>query len=413
MISRKKIIAGWVILLALVPVLNIAQQADSVEVIDSLVNVLVRERRNWNDASEKLIEFGKPAVDPLIEVLTDQSLPEWPRRKAAFTLRDIPSERIVGPCIHIFQDTLEPVALRIDACRTLKGKDVSQYSHIFMEASNHENPFIRLVAMQRLWALGGDPAKIVSMRGIKDEHNLVRRSAYEYITRLPDYSVNQLLIQGLFDEDWYVREYIFNELKAGNREVSGYLEDIILNPANDESIRWSAISILRQAEYYQNVHLFIKMLHDPSWMIRNETVLALSRRSEFIKWEDLIGEFEALKPDIQYSIYLLIGRLGPEASISWLTDKLNDPENGWMAAMALGLSRTGESIGPLTEGLKDPDTKKRQACLWALTQIHPENLLEIITPSLSDNDPEVVRLAINALKKIGSSEAESVLLKLQ
>ena len=62
--------------------------------IDSLVEVLVRERRNWNEASRLLIATGELAVDPLLNIRSDKSIEEWPRRKAAFTLADIPSQRI-------------------------------------------------------------------------------------------------------------------------------------------------------------------------------------------------------------------------------------------------------------------------------------------------------------------------------
>ena len=57
--------------------------------IDSLVNVLVKERRQWNEASEKLIAIGEPSVDELTEVLIDKTRDSWVRRKAAMTLKGI------------------------------------------------------------------------------------------------------------------------------------------------------------------------------------------------------------------------------------------------------------------------------------------------------------------------------------
>jgi HEAT repeat protein len=390
-----------------------AQQTEPVEIVDSLVEVLVKERRNWNEASGMLIEIGEPAINPLIKVMTNQSLPEWPRRKAAYTLRDIPSQRIVPTCIRIFQDTLEPGHLRIAACRSLRGKDVSQYLDVFKEAFRDENPFIRLAAMPHILAQGGNQAWKISLQAIRDEHNLIRRSGYEYVAGSSHDSIDLVLCEGLFDKDWYVREFIFEQLKTQGRSVAGYIEKILRNPAYDESVRWSAISILRQIQSYGDIDLFVDMLYDPNWMIRNEAVLALIERFEFFEWNDLTGEFESQEPDIQYSILLLIGRIGSEASIPWILEKLNDPVNGWMSAIALGLSHANESIEPLTEGLKDPDTKKRQACLWALIQIKPENLIEIVTPYLRNEDPEMIRLAISALKMLETPEAKALLRSLQ
>jgi HEAT repeat protein len=295
----------------------------------------------------------------------------------------------------------------------LRGKDVSRYTNIFREAFRDENPYIRLAAMPHLLAQGGDQAWKISLQAIQDEHNLVRRSGYEYAAGSFHDSIEQVLCQGLFDGDWYVREFIFSQLQNQGRSVAGYLENIVRNPAYNESVRWSAISILRQIQSYRDIDLFADMLYDSNWMIRNEAILALSELGELFKWEDLTSEFESQKPDIQYSILLLIGRMGSEASIPWLLEKLTNPDHGWMSAVALGLSHAGEGVEPLTEGLKDPDMRKRQACLWALIQIRPDNLIGIITPYLKKEDPEMVRLAVSALKMLETPEAKALLQSLQ
>jgi HEAT repeat protein len=53
--------------------------------------------------------------------------------------------------------------------------------------------------------------------------------------------------------------------------------------------------------------------------------------------------------------------------------------------------------------------RKRQACIWALAQVKPENIVEKLIPFLKHNDPETVRLVISTSKQIGSAKAPAAL----
>jgi len=407
--KRNFLIAVSFIFLILLPLITEAQQGYSITYIDSLVNVLVNERRNWNEASRILIEIGEPAVESLLAVLSNKSLDEWPRRKAAMTLKYIPSQKIADPCIQIYCDTAEDINLRLNACRALRGKNIAKYENIFNEASNHENPYIRLAAMQQLWTMGSEQATNIAFKAIKDEHNIVRRAAYEYLSRFDNERVNQIFIEGLFEGDWYTREYIFTELKARGKAVSESLEGIVYKPEYNESIRWSALNILRYIKSYQKIELFFEMLLDPNWMLRNEAVLALYERSDSIPWNVFVDKFDTSGPGKKHLIIWYAGQKGSEASIPWLLDKLKEQGIGWMAAMALGMSGSEWAVDPLIEGLNDPDSRKRQACLWALTRIKPENAEKLFIPFLHNEDPELVRLAISALKQLGTQKANAAL----
>jgi HEAT repeat protein len=210
----------------LIPDILPGQEIDSIQYIDSLVEVLVRERRNWNEASRLLIDLGEPAVDPLLKILNDRSTGEWSRRKAAITLADIPAQRMAAPCIRICQDTTESMNLRIDAGRALKGKNISSYEKVFLEALQNENPFVRPVALRQLWHMGSGEALKIAFQAIRDEYNMVRRGGYEYLSQFDGASVNQAFLKGLFDMDWYVREYVFSELISRGETLTGSLEKI-------------------------------------------------------------------------------------------------------------------------------------------------------------------------------------------
>jgi HEAT repeat protein len=392
----------------LIPVILVAQQNDSIQYIDSLVEVLINERRNWNEASRLLMGAGDAAVGPLLEVITDKSIPEWPRRKVAFTLAEIPSQRVVEPCIHIFQDPEENINLRIDVSKALKGKDISSYENIFLEAAGDQNPFMRLAAIQKIWSIGSFQALKIAYKATQDNHNLIRRGGYEYLSRYEDDSVSQALLNGLFDKDWYVKAFIFTALIKRGETVARSLKKISENPEYGESIRWSALSILRKTDTCQDIEFFLNMLVQPGWMIRNEATLALYERKDSVHLIELISRVGSLDSSQKYSIFWLIGSMAAEGSIPWLEAQLKDPECGWMAAVALGLSHSEQASGPLIEGLKDPDNRKKRACLWALTHIGTGDG-NIYIPFLQDNDPELVRLALSGLNQLETSEAREAL----
>ena len=99
--------------------------------IDSLINVLVKERWQWNQASIRLQQIGEPAVDKLLNVLEDKSLDGWTRRKAAMTLTHIKSENKIKPCLNIFTDETEDISLRANACRALANVNIGKYEELF------------------------------------------------------------------------------------------------------------------------------------------------------------------------------------------------------------------------------------------------------------------------------------------
>ncbi len=347
--------------LMLIPLILAAQHNDSIQYIDSLVEVLINERRNWNEVSRLLIGAGDAAVDPLLDVITDKSIPEWPRRKVAFTLAEIPSQRIVEPCIRIFQDPEENMNLRISASRALKGKDISSYENLFLEAVGDQNPFMRLAAMQKIWSIGSYQALKIAYKATHDEHNLIRRGGYEYLSQYEDDSVSLALLNGLFDNDWYVRSFIFPALIKRGETVASLLKEISKDPEYGESIRWSALSILRQIDTFQDIKFFLKMLVQPSWMIRNEATLALYERKDLVQLNDLTSRVGSLDSSQRHSIFWLIGSMAKKGSVPWLEAQLKDPECGWMAAVALGLSLSEQASGPLIEGLKDPNNQKKKS----------------------------------------------------
>lgn len=396
---KKANLSLFLISLLALPVILRAQDNVPAQYLDSLVKVLVQERRNWNEASRLLIAAGDPAVNLLLEVLNDKNLEEWPRRKAAFTLADIPSQRIVPACILIFQDTTENRNLRIDVCRALRGKDITAHEKVFLNYVQDEDPFLRLAAMRQVWTLDSEEALEIAFQAVGDGYNLVRRGGYGYLSHRDGYTVDQTFLNGLMDPDWYVREFIFEELLTRADRLSGKLEEISQNPENDESIRWSAVMILRKDSTFQDIEYFFRMLSESDWMIRNEAVLALIHRKDLFTWEKAASRLNDFNDAGKYAIFWIIGRMGELGSVSWLGSKMKDPECGWMAAIGLGLTGLTCAEPFLIEGLKDPDINQKRACLWALNCLGIKDA-RLFIPFLNHEDPELARLATTGLQQM-------------
>jgi HEAT repeat protein len=190
-------------------------------------------------------------------------------------------------------------------------------------------------------------------------------------------------------------------------KLCGELEKIALNPEYDESIRWSAVMILRNNNSFRDIEFFFRMLAQPDWMIRNEGVLALISRKDLFTWEEAASRLENFNKEGKYSIFWLIGMIGDEGSVSWLESRMNDPECGWMAAVGLGLTGSDRAMKALIEGLKNQDINLKRACLWALACLGTQDA-GLFSPFLNHEDPELARLALTGMQRVGPSGTSGI-----
>lgn len=109
-----------------------------------------------------------------------------------------------------------------------------------------------------------------------------------------------------------------------------------------------------------------------------------------------------------------LGIIGSEESVAPVAERLRDPDSTvrWKAAHALEYIGSERAVGPLVKALNDSDSTVRWCAASALMQVGNEGAVEGLINALNDPDPEVRYHAASALGWIGSDRAVDPLLRL-
>ena len=256
---------------------NTAQNKEQKQ-IDSLITVLVKERRQWNDASEKLKLIGEPAVDELLEVLQDKSIDSWPRRKAAITLSGINAPEMITPCLNVFTDESEEISVRNNACRALLSTDLSGYEDLFIQCAKGNNQKLKNSCYQQLGQIGSDKAIDFLILEFDSANDMGKWIILHDIEKIDREDINHLFIKALDDNAWWMlNEYAHDVLIRKGEIVLSSLEQILNNEDNSDFLRWKAIWIIKDLETDKRNPILQKALIDKSWVVRNEAEVALNK----------------------------------------------------------------------------------------------------------------------------------------
>jgi WD40 repeat protein len=118
----------------------------------------------------------------------------------------------------------------------------------------------------------------------------------------------------------------------------------------------------------------ITALHDPSWHVRAEVVLALGKYREQAPVDLLIAALEDEDETVRATAASALGQLGERVPIECLVKALYDPIWTVREAAAYALSEQGTRvpITPLLLTRNDKDRAVQDAVEWAIQQTHPE-----------------------------------------
>jgi WD40 repeat protein len=120
----------------------------------------------------------------------------------------------------------------------------------------------------------------------------------------------------------------------------------------------------------------IAALHDTSWHVRAEIILALGKYREQAPVDLLIAALEDEDETVRATAASALGQLGERVPIECLVKALYDPFWTVREAAAYALSKQGARapITPLLLTRNDEDSAVRDAVEWAIQQTHPEML---------------------------------------
>ncbi|MFC1661843.1 HEAT repeat domain-containing protein [Gemmatimonadota bacterium] len=188
-----------------------------------------------------LVERGEPAVGPLLGLLQDEQ--PSVRALAAEAFIDLPSDEALPALMEALGDSSEDVRWRAARALAAIGSpnaveamvplldDPEQHIRTTVLRSlallgaeeavlerapglmGHEEVWIRIAAVESLGALGSVGGVAAGIRGLRDEHPAVRRSAVVALLQIGSPEARPALERATEDEDWEVRVYAAEALE--------------------------------------------------------------------------------------------------------------------------------------------------------------------------------------------------------
>jgi HEAT repeat protein len=318
--------------------------------VEGLIDIVTGEERTWPEreqAVERLIELGEPAVLPLLQAL--ERHPSTLLMEALGRLRD-------------------PRAVASLAA-----------------ALTQENPHVRQAAATAL-GLIGDPRAIGPLIDAfrvesGDEEDIVAwQDAATALARLGTPALHPL-VAALSDENWNVRAWSACALgESGDRRA---VEPLIA--ALDDSVgqvRLDAAEALGRIGDRRAIGALVTILDDPDEWLRLYAVRALGHLVTGEAFAPLVNALDDPHIDVRcQALYALSESAGP-AAVDLLLARTTDPNTVVRTAAVLALGRAGdERVIPVLEWIAQHDQGElgramevRQAARYAIERIRERNL---------------------------------------
>lgn len=195
-------------------------------------------RRIGNQVWKILVDMGTRAIDPLLEMMTDEN--QYVRLTAISVLGRSGDKRVVPPMIFLFLDdprmqeavvttlarleergVLEhpagadrEITLPRDVLDALIARPRADVTKALQEALESPSPKVRRFAMRALFALLGEGALDHLVKALGDEDVDVKRLAIKIMARLRDKRVVDPLLQLILHDGEQLEEAAWNTLKV-------------------------------------------------------------------------------------------------------------------------------------------------------------------------------------------------------
>lgn len=288
----------------------------------------------YSDATEAIVEIGKPAVEPLIHALEDE---DWlVRQEAAWALGKIGDTRAVDPLIQALKDKHEEVRQR---------------------------------AAMALGDIGDARAVGPLIQVLKDdeEDEDVRESAAGALGKMGEARAVELLTQALKDKEQHAGRSAKGALGERGKPfpesfVRGFIGTL---KSEDRQTRWLAAEALGKQGDARAIEPLIQVLKDENWSVRGRAAESLDElgwrpRGDSEKVHYLIAKRE-------WDAVAGLGQPAIEPLIQALRDKFYFVRRG--AAEALGEIGDARAVEPLLETLKNKDYFVRREAAKALGRL--------------------------------------------
>ncbi len=166
-----------------------------------------------NEAAKKIVQYGKDAVPPLLELLESENRDS--RAGALMALGYIRDPSAVDPILEYWrklgiiaqkEDTFAEKYLRHEIIRALGNLNDKKAVPLLQQSLETDDQYDRTRALISLASLGEDEAYKELLRTLKHDNGDIRNMAVQGLGKLARKESIDALVPLLSDEHWYVRD---------------------------------------------------------------------------------------------------------------------------------------------------------------------------------------------------------------
>lgn len=242
--------------------------------VDSLVQLLKKAGREWNEYAIQLLAIGEPAVPALIETVEDKNLEEWPRRVASMTLADFHSKQSIDPCLTILFDQTDNQVIRNGMCAVLRGFDLSSHKDRLWELFQRSESWFQLNLASLLDTSDPELAFLAYQIIYEKMDGYGKQQALIRLVELHPEESNALYLKGLQTDDWMTGNLAMDSLVTSKYLIPSDMLTLFHDSNTSKEIRWRIVYIFSHRSLPESESLLREALEDTSWLVRMEAKLA-------------------------------------------------------------------------------------------------------------------------------------------
>ncbi|MEQ8188878.1 MAG: HEAT repeat domain-containing protein, partial [Candidatus Eremiobacterota bacterium] len=376
------------------------------------------DREDFNIISALSFLGSAKAVEPLMRILKDKTMPSDIRASAAIFMGNVEDGRTIEPLLKALKDddkhvrtgavislgklrekrAVEPlIALLPDGDEVTKKHIIEALKlirpfQILIKSLHDKREAISVAAIEVLSTIKGEDVIKSVKKLVAQEDRFIRNSGLKILFRQEAFHE---LIEALGNPKTRQKSL---ELLASAEPVKVASLLIKALEHSNEEIRGSAAEILGILKIKEGIKPVINLLSDTSPFVLDQAIEALGRLEAI---EQLI---EYVEKDVSFSPKALevLAIYGGEISYEFLIKSLKHDDTGVRVQAVTGLGRieSHRAMDHLVEMLRDKDSRVRCSACWALGKLNSEKVIEPLCKILKDKDPSVREAVKVALQKL-------------
>lgn len=176
-------------------------------------------------------------------------------------------------------------------------------------------------------------------------------------------------------------------------------------------VRMAAVGALGAIDDKLSITNIRLALRDEDKDVRYYAVLALGNLADPDALPDMIGMLKDPDNEVRGAAAYVLGNMGDKSAAPALKEMFNDPsrEVGLVSSWALVRVEDEDGVKHLLEEYKKSDDKDRFEIIQTIGELQLPVTVPLLAAALSDQNPAVVNIALESLRKIGAKSVPDTL----